>query len=82
MRADLHAQQRSRCLPDGDRADRADRNELFVEKDVLDAVHLAGRHLVDDFDVVDLLTKLDPEQCAQLLDIAAADCSPAPSVAA
>ena len=45
--------------------------ELPRETRVLDAVVSLVDSLLDDFDVVDLLTELT-EQCAQLLDVAAA----------
>jgi hypothetical protein len=45
--------------------------ELPGETRVLDAVVLLVDSLLDDFDVVDLLTELT-EQCSQLLDVAAA----------
>ena len=45
--------------------------EILRETRVLDAVVSLVDSLLDDFDVVDLLTELT-EQCAQLLDVAAA----------
>src|SRR6476620_4664511 len=72
MRARLHVRHRFRCLSPGDRR----RMEPIVteiprETRVLDAVVSLVDSLLDDFDVVDLLTELT-EQCAQLLDVAAA----------
>ena len=58
--------------------------ELPRETRVLDAVVSLVDSLLDDFDVVDLLTELT-EQCAQLLDVAAAGlllATPVPPVAA
>src|SRR4029077_9876527 len=67
-----HARQRFRCLPDGDRRRMEPIvTELPRETRVLDAVVSLVDSLLDDFDVVDLLTELT-EQCAQLLDVAAA----------
>ena len=72
MGAHLHVRHRFRCLSPGDRR----RMEPIVteiprETRVLDAVVSVVDSLLDDFDVVDLLTELT-EQCAQLLDVAAA----------
>jgi hypothetical protein len=72
MGAHLHVRHRFRCLSPGDRC----RMEPIVteiprETRVLDAVVSLVDSLLDDFDVVDLLTELT-EQCAQLLDVAAA----------
>src|SRR5271168_509033 len=72
MGAHLHVRHRFRCLSPGDRR----RMEPIVtemprETRVLDAVVSLVDSLLDDFDVVELLTDLT-EQCAGLLDVAAA----------
>ena len=61
-----HARQRFRCLRDGDRRRMEPIvTEILRETRVLDAVVSLVDSLLDDFDVVDLLTELT-EQCAQL----------------
>src|SRR5260370_35909170 len=72
MRAHLHVRHRFRCPIAGDRR----RMEPIVteiprETRVLDAVVSLVDSLLDDFDIVDLLTELT-ERCADLLDVAAA----------
>src|SRR4029077_20756304 len=67
-----HARQRFRCLPDGDRRTMESIvTELPRETRVLDAVVSLVDSLLDDFDVVDLLTELT-ERCAALLDVESA----------
>jgi transcriptional regulator with GAF, ATPase, and Fis domain len=63
---------RFRYLPDGDRRRMEPiMTEIPRETRVLDAVVSLVDSLLDDFDVVDLLTELT-EDCAELLDVASA----------
>ncbi len=72
MGAHLHVRHRFRCLSPGDRRRMGPIvTEIPRETRVLDAVVSLVDSLLDGFDVVDLLTELT-EQCAQLLDVAAA----------
>ena len=75
------ARQRFRCLPDGDRRTMEPIvTEIPRETRVLDAVVSLVDSLLDDFDVVDLLTELT-EQCAQLLMSRRRDCCSPPRAA-
>ena len=63
-----HARQRFRCLPDGDRRIMEPIvTEIPRETRVLDAVVSLVDSLLDDFDVVDLLTELTEPVIAETL---------------